>query len=86
VRVAPRSRRAGLAGRVGDAWKLRVRAAPERGRANDEVIEVLAGALRVRPADLRVVSGHTARDKVVELQGLSLEEAERRLSSGKEMP
>lgn len=82
MRVAPRSRRPGLAGRVGDTWKLRVRAAPERGRANDEVVEVLARALRLPPRDLRVVAGHTTRDKVVELQGLSLEEAERRLSSG----
>jgi uncharacterized protein (TIGR00251 family) len=84
VRVAPRSRRAEVVGRIGDAWKLRVRAAPERGRANEEVVDVLAGALRVPPSDVRVVSGHTAREKVVELEGLSLEEAERRLSSGKD--
>ena len=84
MRVAPRSRRAEVVGRVGDAWKLRVRSAPERGRANAEVVDVLAGALGVRPGDVRVVSGHAGRDKVVELEGLSLEEAERRLSSGKD--
>ena len=84
IRVAPRARRAEVVGRLGDAWKLRVRAAPERGRANAEVVDVLAGALRVPPADVRVVSGHTGRDKVVELEGVSIEEAERSLSSGKD--
>lgn len=86
VRVVPRSRRAEVVGRVGDAWKLRVHAAPERGRANEEVVGVLAGALRLSSRDVRVVSGHTGRDKVVALQGLSLEEAERRLSSRKDRP
>lgn len=84
MRVAPRSRSAEVVGRIGDAWKLRVRAAPERGRANAEVVDVLAEALRLPPGDVRVVSGHAGRDKVVELEGLSLEEAERRLSSGKD--
>ena len=84
MRVAPRSRDAGVVGRTGDVWKLRVRAAPERGRANAEVVDVLAAALRLPPRDVRVVSGHTGRDKVVELEGVSLEEAERRLSSRKD--
>ena len=34
VRVAPGAARAGVVGRHGDAWKLRVSAAPERGKAN----------------------------------------------------
>jgi uncharacterized protein len=66
-------------GRFGDAWKLRVRAAPERGRANDEVVELVAGRLGLTRAEVRVVAGHTSRDKVVELDGLQLDEAERRL-------
>ena len=62
-------------------WKLRVRAAPERGRANAEVAQLLADTLGVPPRDVRVVAGHTSRDKVVEVEHLSLEDAERRLTS-----
>jgi uncharacterized protein (TIGR00251 family) len=80
VRVIPGSRRAGVVGRHGDAWKLRVTAPPERGRANDATLDLLAGTLGVERADLRLVSGNAARDKTVEVTGLSFDEAERRLT------
>jgi uncharacterized protein YggU (UPF0235/DUF167 family) len=80
VRVAAGARRSEVVGRYGDAWKLRVHAAPERSRANDEVVELLAGALGLRKAQVRVVVGHTARDKVVELDGIGPNDVERLLS------
>ena len=80
VRVAPGAARSAVVGRLGDAWKLRVRAAPERGRANAEVERLLAGELGLAARDVRVVAGRTSRDKVVEIAGLSVEEAERRLA------
>jgi uncharacterized protein len=81
VRVVPGARTTQVVGRLGDAWKLRVHAAPERGRANDEVVALLAETLGLPRADVRVVAGHTTRDKVVELGGISRDEAERRLGS-----
>jgi uncharacterized protein (TIGR00251 family) len=82
--VSPGARRSEVVGRLGDAWKLRVRSTPERGRANDEVADLLARTLHLTPRDVRIVSGHTSREKVVELDGLTIEEAEHRLSSGKD--
>ena len=81
LRVIPASDRPGVVGRYGEAWKLRVAAAPERGQANEATLELLAERLGVGPADLRVVAGHTALDKTVEVSGLTAEEAERRLSA-----
>jgi uncharacterized protein YggU (UPF0235/DUF167 family) len=79
LRVAPGATRTELAGRYGDAWKVRVGAAPERGRANEAVLQLLATELGLPRASLSVVSGHSARDKVVELHGIDAAEAERRL-------
>jgi uncharacterized protein YggU (UPF0235/DUF167 family) len=79
LRVSPGAARTELAGRHGDAWKVRVSVAPERGRANDAVVRLLAGRLGLPSASVSVVSGHTARDKVIELRGIGPEEAERRL-------
>lgn len=81
LRVSPGAGRSAVVGRHGSAWKLRVTAAPERGRANASVIELLAASLDLRPPDVRIVSGAGSRDKVVELCGLTLEEAERRLTA-----
>lgn len=79
MRVAAGSRRSEVVGRLGDAWKLRVRSAPERGRANAEVVELLASQLGVTPAAVRVVAGHGSRDKVLEVEGLSADAVERNL-------
>jgi uncharacterized protein (TIGR00251 family) len=80
-RVVPGAGRSEVVGRYGEAWKVRVGAAPERGRANEELLKLLSRQLGVRPAELSVVSGRARRDKVVELRGLSAAEAASRLES-----
>ena len=85
LRVSPGAGRAAVVGRHGDAWKVRVTAAPERGRANADVVDLIADSVGVLRPDVRLVAGASSRDKVVELSGITLEEAERRLeSAGKE--
>lgn len=79
IRVSPGARRTELVGRQGEAWKVRVAAAPARGRANDAVLKLLAERLQVPRAGLTLVGGSSGRDKIVELRGLGAEEANRRL-------
>ena len=86
LRVSPGAARAGVVGRHGEAWKVRVAAAPEGGRANEAVIRLLANTLSVPRESVTLVSGHGGRDKIVELAGLGPSQIERRLTSaaGKE--
>ena len=81
LRVTPGARSAGIVGRQGDAWKVRVTAAPEHGRANDAVLRLLAEALGVPRDDVTLVSGHGTREKTVELTGVEPELIESRLAS-----
>jgi uncharacterized protein YggU (UPF0235/DUF167 family) len=75
LRVSPGAGRASIVGRHGDAWKVRVTAPPEA------VLRLLADALSVPRRALTLVSGHGARDKIVELAGFGPAQIERRLSS-----
>ena len=86
LRVAPGATRAGVVGRHGGAWKVRVTAPAEAGRANDAVVRLLADTLALPRTSVTLVSGHSARDKIVELAGLEPGDVERRLSTaaGKE--
>ena len=84
LRVVPGAGRSGVVGRHGDAWKVRVSAAPERGRANDALLGLLAETLAVPKRDVSLVAGHTGRDKIVELAGISAQEIAHRLSSAEE--
>ena len=81
LRVSPGAGKAGIVGRHGDAWKVRVTAAPEHGRANEAVLRLVAEALAVPRDALTLVAGHGGRDKIVELTGLGPALVERRLSS-----
>jgi uncharacterized protein (TIGR00251 family) len=80
LRVVPGARDSGVVGRHGEAWKVRVTAPPERGRANDAAVRVLAETLRIAPESVTLIAGHGSRDKVVEVAGLDRAEAERRLA------
>ena len=81
LRVSPGGSRAAVVGRHGDAWKIRVTAAPERGRANEAVLRLLADTLAVPRAAVTLVSGHGGREKIVELSGVGPALIERRLAS-----
>jgi uncharacterized protein YggU (UPF0235/DUF167 family) len=83
IRVSPGAKRDEVVGRIGEAWKVRVGAAPERGRANDAVLRLLSDRLDLPLRNLSLLSGHAGRDKVVELRGLDGAEAERRLEGGR---
>ncbi len=84
VRVAPGGSRPAVVGRYGDAWKIRVVEAPERGRANASVVALLASTLGLRAPDVTIVSGMTSRNKTVELVGVTRDEAETRLIHAQE--
>lgn len=85
LRVSPGATQPGIVGRHGTAWKVRVAAAPEAGKANDAVVRLLADILELPARDIEIVSGHSSRDKIVELAGIDrgeidLAEIERRLA------
>jgi len=81
VRVSPGARSAEVLGRHGEAWKVRVAAPAEAGRANEAVVRLLADALSLPRDAVTLVSGHGARDKIVQLAGLDSTQVERRLST-----
>ena len=81
LRVSPGSGRAEIVGRHGDAWKVRVTEAPERGRANEAVLRLLAETLALPRTAVTLVSGHGGREKIVELTGMGPALIDRRLAS-----
>lgn len=81
LRVVPGAARPGVGGRHGAGWKIRVAAPPERGRANDAVVALLAETLALDRRDIAIVSGRARRDKVVTLAGIAPAELDRRLAA-----
>lgn len=78
VRVSPRSGRTVVENNP-DGVVVRVRAAPERGRATEEAAGALADALGVSRTRVRLRSGTRSRTKVFDVDGLSVEDLQLRL-------
>jgi uncharacterized protein YggU (UPF0235/DUF167 family) len=60
---------------------VRVTAAPERGKANDAVVRLVAATLDVPRAAVTIVSGHGTRDKTVEVFGADRDSVEAALEA-----
>ena len=67
VKVVPGASRSRVAGRYGEGVKVQVSAAPEKGKANEAVLEVLAQWLGVKAQQLSIRSGHTQPRKQVQI-------------------
>jgi uncharacterized protein (TIGR00251 family) len=81
VRVTPRARREGVVGIHDGALRVAVRAPPERGKANQAVLDLLAAELGLPRAALAIASGAAARDKAVRITGIDAAELRRRLGA-----
>ena len=64
IRAKPGARADRVAGVRGDSLLVEVRAAPERGKANEAVIRVLADALGIRASSIELKTGHAAPRKL----------------------
>jgi len=77
LKVVPGSSRDEIVGWLGDALKVKVKAPPEKGRANAAVVALLADRLGVDTSSVTVGSGHGSPAKVVAVEGMD-DEAIRR--------
>lgn len=69
IKVVPGARNEGLEW-LGDLLKVKVRAAPEKGRANTAVAELLAQRLAIPVSSVRIIAGFSSPLKTVELRSI----------------
>ena len=81
VAARPGASRSAVQGVHGDALKVAIHAAPEKGKANKELLAFLAKALGLRKAQLSLASGHTSRVKTVHIAGVDRATLEAKLST-----
>jgi len=70
IKVEPRSSRSEVVGLYGDALKVKLTSPPVEGKANKELIEVLAGEFGISKKDVEIISGQSSKNKIVKLSGV----------------
>ena len=76
VHVVPRARKTEIAGRHGDAIKIKLAAPPVDGAANDELVRFVAQRLGVARGAVTLTAGATARRKKLTVSGITTQAAE----------
>lgn len=79
VRVQPRASRDEVAGSIEGALKIRLRAPAVENRANEALVEFLAGVLKTSKSAVRIRSGEQSRTKRVEIVGVTRQQVEKLL-------
>ena len=70
VRAQPGARRNGIVGEQAGMLKVAVTAPPDKGRANEAIINVLADALSLKRSQIELVSGPANRQKKFLIRGV----------------
>jgi uncharacterized protein (TIGR00251 family) len=84
VKVTPGASRSEIVGWADGMLRVRVAAAPERDKANRELLVFLARALGTRKSAVAITGGRTGRTKTVSVQGMTLEEIMAKLGVNEE--
>jgi len=79
IKAIPNAPRNAVAGWMGDTLKVKVHAPALEGRANEELCEFLAETLDLHHRAVTLLQGDKSRQKLVQIDGLSLAEVKARL-------
>lgn len=77
VHVVPRAKRTEVAGRHGDAIKIKLKAPPVDGAANAELVRFVAERLDIPRSAVTITAGHTSRRKTLQIEGVDATAASR---------
>lgn len=72
VRAQPGARRSGIQGEQAGMLKVAVTAAPEKGKANKAIIEVLSKELALRKSQFELLTGETSQQKRFLVRGVTV--------------
>jgi len=80
VRAQPRARKNAIVGAHAGCLKVAVTQAPEKGKANEAVVKVLAAGLNIRKQQITLIGGATSRQKTFLISGIDPRELQKRIA------
>lgn len=80
VKVVPGSSRTSIAGFLDDMVRIKISAPPEKGKANQSLIEFLAKHLGVKKKQIEIIAGSANPVKKVKILNITVEKVLKRLT------
>ncbi|MCK4834017.1 MAG: YggU family protein [Gammaproteobacteria bacterium] len=80
IKVIPSSSKDSITGMLEDTVKIKVKAPPEKGKANKAVIKILEKSLGLAKGSIKITSGTASSRKVIEITGADDETINKKLT------
>jgi uncharacterized protein (TIGR00251 family) len=71
VQIYPAAAKNEITGMQNDVLRIKIAAPPVKGKANKELIDYLSHLLDISKDRLEIVKGHTSKNKLISIDGLS---------------
>lgn len=68
VKVIPRAKKRDIRKQPDGSYKIKVLSPPIDGKANKEVIDIIAREYGVKPSKVKIINGEKGRQKTIEIQ------------------
>jgi uncharacterized protein (TIGR00251 family) len=81
VRVIPRSSKSEIVGEIDGVIKIKLKAPPVDGAANEELVRLISKELEISRSSIDIVAGHASKQKRVRIKGRSADEVRKVLSA-----
>lgn len=77
--IQPNASKNEIVGPYNDCLKIKIKAPPIEGRANEEIIEFFSKLLKTPKKQIEFVRGETGRAKVIEIHGITRAQFEEKI-------
>jgi len=67
VKIIPKSSKNEIVEYGDDFLKIKIKAVPERGKANEELIKFLSKYFEVSKSSIRIINGEKRKNKIIEI-------------------
>jgi len=75
VKIIPNASKNQIVGFENDKLKIRIQKAPERNKANKELIAFLSGIFKIAKSKIKIIKGEKSQIKKIEVEGLLKKDA-----------
>ena len=81
VKITPNAGRNEVTGLKDGILQIKIKAPPEKGKANKELVDFLSERLGVKKSTIFIIKGQTSRNKVITVETLNNDQITKRLHS-----
>jgi len=67
VKVKPKSKKVSVKKISENMYEVKLKSPPEKGKANEELIEILSKVFNKPKSNIKLIKGQTSREKLIEI-------------------